>query len=82
MLAEAGLPTSFWEKVLSLLVHVLNRWPTSAHPGVTPYETFYGGKPVFPHGDEYFYRLPEGLQGLEVLQPRFKAGHHVRTHCF
>ena len=49
MLSEAGLPPSFWGEALSALLHVLNRSPTSALPGKTPYEAFYGRKPDVSH---------------------------------
>ena len=49
MLAEAGMPPSFWEEALSSLVHVLNRCPTSAVPNTTPFEAFYGRKPDLSH---------------------------------
>ena len=49
MLAESGLPSSFWGEALSSLVHVLNRCPTSALPGKTPFEAFYGKKPDVSH---------------------------------
>ena len=49
MLAESGLPSSFWGEALSSLVHVLNRCPTSALPGKTPFEVFYGKKPDVSH---------------------------------
>ena len=45
MLHQAGLPLSFWGKALSAFIHVWNRTPTSAVPGKTPWETFYGTKP-------------------------------------
>ena len=49
MLSESGLPPTFWGEALSSLVHVLNRCPTSARPGTTPYEAFYGRKPDVSH---------------------------------
>ena len=35
MLAESGLPASFWGEALASYVHVGNRLPTSAIPGAT-----------------------------------------------
>ena len=49
MLAEAGLPPSFWGEALASLVHVLNRCPTTSVPGKTPYEAFHGRKPDLAH---------------------------------
>ena len=45
MLHQAGLPLSFWGEALAAFIHVWNRTPTSAVPGKTPWETFYGTKP-------------------------------------
>ena len=44
MLAESGLPQTFWGEAVLSLVHVLNRSFTSACPDVTPYELWYGRK--------------------------------------
>ena len=49
MLAESGLPSSFWGEAHSSLVHVLNRCPTSALPGKTPFEVFHGQHPDVSH---------------------------------
>ena len=45
MLAESGLPPQFWLECLMALVYVLNRCPTSALKGMTPYEAAYKRKP-------------------------------------
>ena len=45
ILHQAGLPLSFWGEALSTFIHIWNRTPTSAVPGKTPWETFYGKKP-------------------------------------
>ena len=45
MLHQAGLPLSCWGEALAAFIHVWNRTPTSAVPGKTPYEAFYGSKP-------------------------------------
>jgi transposase InsO family protein len=45
MLHQAGLSLSFWGEALAAFIHVWNRTPTSAVPGETPWETFYGTKP-------------------------------------
>ena len=50
MLAESGLPASFWGEALAYYVHVGNRLPTSAIPGATtPYELWHGAKPDVSH---------------------------------
>ena len=45
MLHQAGLPLSFWAEALAAFIHVWNKTPTSAVPGKTPHQTFYGTKP-------------------------------------
>ena len=45
MLQEAGLPSTYWGEALCTLVYVLNRTPSSARPGTTPYEAWFGVKP-------------------------------------
>ena len=49
MLAESGLPQTFWGEAVLSLVHVLNRSFTSACPDATPYELWYGRKPDVSH---------------------------------
>ena len=38
MLAESGLPFSFWGHCLASMVHVWNRLPTASLPNTTPFE--------------------------------------------
>ena len=45
MLQEAQLPSTYWGEALCTLVYVLNRIPSSAKPGTTPYEAWFGVKP-------------------------------------
>jgi len=49
LLAESGLPPQFWLECLTALVYVLNRCPTSALKGMTPYEAAYKRKPNVSH---------------------------------
>ena len=49
MLAEAGLPPTFWGEALAAAIHVLNCCPTSALKGKTPYEVWHGRKPDLSH---------------------------------
>ena len=46
MLAESGLPFSFWGHCLASMVHVWNRLPTASLPNTTPFEAFYKRKPL------------------------------------
>src|SRR3981189_3217648 len=50
MLAESGLPLSFWGEALASYVHVWNCLPTSAIlKATTPYELWHGRKPDVSH---------------------------------
>ena len=49
MLNESGLSKAFWTECLAALVHVLDRCPTSAVKGITPYEAWYKRKPDVSH---------------------------------
>ena len=49
MLAESGLPNSFWGHCLTSMVHVWNRLPTAPLPHTTPFEAFYKQKPDVSH---------------------------------
>jgi len=49
MLNEAHLPGSFWGHALGSFIHVLNRSPSSAVKGVTPYEAWFNRKPSVSH---------------------------------
>jgi len=49
MLAESGLPLSFWGYCIASMVHVWNRLPTSSLAGTTPFEAFYQRKPNVSH---------------------------------
>ncbi|KAH9304980.1 hypothetical protein KI387_009384, partial [Taxus chinensis] len=41
MRLHAGLPLSFWEKVVSTTVYLINRGPSSALDGGVPEEAWY-----------------------------------------
>ena len=45
MVAEKGLPKSFWAEAVNTVVYLLNRLPTKALTNQTPYEAWYGMKP-------------------------------------
>jgi hypothetical protein len=45
LLAEAKLPPSFWGFVVLAFAHVMNRFPSRARGGKTPYEIFWRKKP-------------------------------------
>ena len=45
MLHEKGLPKEYWAEAANTAVFLLNRLPTKAVNGKTPFETWYGYKP-------------------------------------
>jgi hypothetical protein len=53
VLAQSGLPHSFWGEALCAFVHVWNRMPSSSTAGKalkgTPFELWYGKKPDLSH---------------------------------
>ena len=49
MLEHSGLPRRFWAEASATMVHILNRAPTSALPGLTAFEAFMGTKPSCAH---------------------------------
>jgi transposase InsO family protein len=46
MLKAKGLPGWFWGEAVSTAVYVLNRCPTKSVDGMTPFEAWYGKKPM------------------------------------
>jgi hypothetical protein len=46
MLHEKGLPKEYWAKAANTAVFLLNRLPTKAVDGKTPFEAWYGYKPL------------------------------------
>ena len=49
LLSESGLPQSFWAEALSTVTYLQNRSPTKAVANMTPYEAWYGKRPVVDH---------------------------------
>jgi hypothetical protein len=49
MLLAARLPKPYWAAAVRTAVYLRNRLPTSALPGRTPHEAFFGGKPAADH---------------------------------
>jgi hypothetical protein len=45
LLMESGLPPQFWFECLAAIIYSLNRCPTSALKGMTPYQAAYKRKP-------------------------------------
>jgi hypothetical protein len=49
MLKAKGLSGYFWGEAIATAVYLLNRSPTRAVEGMTPFETWYGKKPGMAH---------------------------------
>jgi hypothetical protein len=49
LLKQRRMPTVFWGEVVVTAVYILNRSPTKALNGRTPYEAWHGLKPVVSH---------------------------------
>jgi hypothetical protein len=49
LLKQRGMPSVFWGDVVVTAVYMLNRSPTKALNGMTPYEAWHGRKPVVSH---------------------------------
>ena len=46
LLKQRGMPAVYWGEAVMTAVHLLNRSPTSALDGKTPYEAWHGRKPA------------------------------------
>jgi len=67
LLADSGLPASFWGDAVLTVQYVCNRVPTSTLPlDKTPHEVFYGKKPDLSHlrvwGCQCFATIPPELR--------------------
>jgi hypothetical protein len=49
LLKQRGMPAVFWGEVVVTAVYILNRSPTKALEGRTPYEAWHGRKPAVSH---------------------------------
>jgi len=49
LLKQRGMPAIYWGEAVMTVVHLLNRSPTKALDGMTPYEAWHGRKPVVSH---------------------------------
>ena len=45
MMKVKGMPAKFWGEAVTTVVFILNRAPTKALKGKTPFETWHGRKP-------------------------------------
>jgi hypothetical protein len=49
LLKQRGMPAVFWGEAVVTAVYILNRSPTKALDGMTPYEAWHGRKPAVSH---------------------------------
>nr|CCI55340.1 PH01B019A14.9 [Phyllostachys edulis] len=49
LLKQRGMPAFYWGEAVMTAVHLLNRSPTKALDGKTPYEAWHGRKPAVSH---------------------------------
>jgi hypothetical protein len=49
LLKQRGIPTVFWGEAVVIAVYILNRSPTKALNGMTPYEAWHRCKPAVSH---------------------------------
>jgi hypothetical protein len=49
LLKQRGMPAVFWGEAVLTAVYILNRSPTKALDGKTPYEAWHGRKPAVSH---------------------------------
>ena len=63
MLLEASLPERFWADTVATAVYILNRSPTKALMGKTPFEAWFGRRPNLAHlrrvGCEAYLHIPD-----------------------
>jgi hypothetical protein len=45
LLKASGMPATFWGEAVATAVYILNRAPTKAVDGMTPYEAWHGHRP-------------------------------------
>ncbi|KAK3121821.1 hypothetical protein QOZ80_8BG0661360 [Eleusine coracana subsp. coracana] len=46
LLKQRGMPADYWGEAVMTAIHLLNRSPTKALDGMTPYEAWHGRKPA------------------------------------
>lgn len=64
-LKQMGMPATFWGEAVRHTIYVLNRLPTRALTGVTPYEAWKNKKPNINHiktfGCKAYMKVPNNL---------------------
>jgi hypothetical protein len=75
MMKSKRLPGIFWAEAVATAVYVLNRLPTKGVAGMTPYEAWYGKKPVVHHLCTFGYiaHVKNSSPNLKKLDDRSRA---------
>jgi hypothetical protein len=55
LLKQRGMSAVFWGEAVVTTVYILNRSPTKAFNGMTPYEAWHGRKPAVSHLQVFGY---------------------------
>ena len=76
MLYSANVHLRFWGEALHTAVYCLNRTGTRTIPGMTPFQAWYGLKPVVSHmrvfGSDAYVLIPDAMRSK--LQPKSTRG--------
>lgn len=67
MIKAMGVPNRFWGEAVTTAVFILNRAPTKAVEGKTPYEAWYGERPTVN-----FFRTFGCVAHVKVVKPNLK----------
>ena len=75
MLLEASLPERFWADAVATVVYILNRSPTKAITGKTPFEAWFGRQPKLAHlrrfGCNAYLHIPDAQRTKLKPKARF-----------
>src|SRR5205085_7829046 len=75
MLLEARLPERFWSEAIAAAVYILNRSPTKALTGKTPFEAWFGRRPNLSHlrrfGCDAYLHVPDAQRTKLRPKARF-----------
>lgn len=82
MRLAAGLPLKYWAYTLEAASHVINRLPTAALKGKSPYELWYGTKPDLDHlrvfGCDVYVHDKHGKLDARAVKGKFLGYDKIR----
>ena len=86
VLADSGLEKGLWAEILSTVVHLKNRSPTTAVNNKTPYEAWYGKMPELGHvrviGCTAYHHLPHSKKKLDNRSLKCQLLGYEGTHQY